>query len=137
MVRRPAIKRLAGLLALTLVIGLPSAVRAQAVDPADILAKALWSDFLAKYHEFSLEQLSDEQLDGKARVLLLEKLDAPYKDWKATDYPDLLALAKAIREKDEKMGSFETVEKALKVLLPRIDTYGRYESSADVARFVE
>jgi carboxyl-terminal processing protease len=133
----PRLQRLGSFMA-AIVLAASSVVRgAEALDPADTLARALWSDFLAKYHEFSLEQIPDDQLDGKARVLLLEKMQPPFKDWKPSDYPDLLSLAKAIREKDEKLGSFETVEKALHLLLPRIDTYGRYESSADVARYVE
>lgn len=114
-------------------------VDCSAADPAaaDVQATALWKDFLVTYRKFSLKQLSDAELDALARERLIASLGARYRNWNKDEYADLAALIAAVRQREPERSAFDLTERALAVLLPAIDRYGRYEAAADVARFLE
>jgi len=100
-------------------------------------AEALWEDFAKNYTSLSLEPLPAADLDLKAREALLSALGTRYRSWKPDKAATLPGLANAVSKADPALSPFELVEKALVVLLPSIDRYGRYEASSELAQMKE
>ncbi len=112
--------------------------RAQpAADKKSDIASQLWRNFLEKYREFSLAPLSAEDLDGKARAMLISTAGPKFRSWKPDAHPDFLTLLGAMAAQDSAVPSFRRIEQTLEKLLPQIDTYGNYKMAEDVAQWQE
>lgn len=113
------------------------AAPAEAAPNQHAAGAQLWEDFQKNYNEYSFAPLPAEELDLKARKALLTALGARYRSWEPDRAPTLPGLVDAVNKNDPAASTFDLVEKALTALMPTIDRFGLYESSAEIAQLQE
>ena len=95
-----------------------------ATDATEPAAAGLWRSFLEVYRKESLEPLTPEVLDEKARASLIATAGPRFRAWKPDHNPSFRTMVAEMNTSDESVTQFDRVEATLKDLLPKIDRYG-------------
>lgn len=105
-----------------------------ATDATEPAAAGLWRSFLEVYRKESLEPLTPEVLDEKARASLIATAGPRFRAWKPDHNPSFRTMVAEMNTSDESVTQFDRVEATLKDLLPKIDRYGHYKTASDIAQ---
>ena len=105
-----------------------------AADATEPAAAGLWRSFLEVYRKESLEPLTPEALDEKARASLIATAGPRFRSWKPDHNPSFRTMIAEMCAADASATQFDRVEQTLKHLVPKIDRYGHYKVATDIAQ---
>ena len=100
-------------------------------EEAAVDAVKLWHAFLDVYAEESYRPIKSEELDQRARKFLLASLPEEKAEAMAKDQTTLPVLVKKIAELENKH-PFDLTEQAIQGIVPLVDQYGSYETTAEL-----
>jgi carboxyl-terminal processing protease len=100
-------------------------------EEAPVDAVKLWHAFLDVYAEESYRPIKAEELDQRARKFLLASLREEQAEVMSKDQTTLPVLVKKIAELENKH-PFDLTEQAIQGIVPLVDYYGSYETTAEL-----